>query len=96
MAEWPKAAVLKTVGRLRAPWVRILLLRHYLFVISYGYVILSCTNCVQLSVSNKFRLDVFYFHTGVSFNSGSHRNLFELVPKIDFGQMRMKNLVILP
>lgn len=25
MAEWPKAAVLKTVGRLRAPWVRILL-----------------------------------------------------------------------
>ena len=25
MAERPKAAVLKTVGRLRAPWVRILL-----------------------------------------------------------------------
>ena len=25
MAEWPKAAVLKTVGRSRVPWVRILL-----------------------------------------------------------------------
>ena len=56
MAERPKAAVLKTVGRASAPWVRILL-PPPVFVISNGHL-QSCYVLFNERKSNLFREDL--------------------------------------